>query len=126
MAFTADDLWNQNRVTLEEAEALQTAGGGAAKGLGRLGSMKGLGTSVLAGLILSKLMGLPGEIGNRRLRKQALRQQAADVTPERLYYEASLPQAQAEEDMARQALFAQLSGGVLGPSLARGERKIGG
>jgi endonuclease YncB( thermonuclease family) len=44
-----------------------------------------------------------------------------------MYYQAALPQAQAEAQEARQALFSQLTnGGVLGPTLARGERRIGG
>ena len=48
------------------------------------------------------------------------------ITPENLYFQAAQPQAQAEESMARTALFQQLSGGVLGPSLAKGEYMIGG
>ena len=48
------------------------------------------------------------------------------IAPESLYFQAAQPQAQQEESMARQALFSQLSGGVLGPSLAKGEYMVGG
>jgi len=99
-------------------------------GEGRLGGglkgLKGMGSQLLAFMIASRLMNIPSEIGTRNVRREALRQQAGLVSPENLYYEAALPGAQQEEEMARQALFTQLSGGVIGPSLARGERMIGG
>lgn len=62
----------------------------------------------------------------RGIQREAIRGQRELATPENLYYQAALPSARAEEETARQALFAQLSGGVIGPSLAKGERIVGG
>ncbi len=76
--------------------------------------------------LLNKLMQTGHEAGMRGIQKASLRSQAEMITPENLYFQAAQPQAQEEESMARQALFSQLSGGVLGPSLARGEYQIGG
>jgi hypothetical protein len=90
------------------------------------GKARGIGGSILGLMILQRLLNLPSEVGERNVRQEALHQQREFATPENIYYQAALPRAQEEESMARQALFARLSGGVLGPSLASGERLIGG
>jgi len=98
---------------------------------------EGLGTRVAKkvgpyapGLLLfaaiQKMLNLPTEMGEADLQREALQSQGRSVTPESLYYQAALPQAQLEESEARQSLMSHLSGGVIGPSLARGERLIGG
>ena len=76
--------------------------------------------------LLNKLMQTHHERGMRNIQKASLRSQAEMITPESLYFQAAQPAAQAEETMARQALMTQLTGGVLGPSLAKGEYMIGG
>jgi len=76
--------------------------------------------------LLNKLMQTHHERGMRGIQKASLRSQAEMITPESLYFQAAQPQALQEEAMARQALTAQLTGGVLGPSLAKGEYMIGG
>jgi len=108
-----------------EAEA--AAGGGVLKGMkGKGSALKGIGSSLLVGLILQKLMNIPSEIGERNLRREGIQSQMAGVSAENMIAQAALPQAREEEAMARQALMAQLSGGVIGPQLTRGERLIGG
>ena len=64
--------------------------------------------------------------GMQDIESEGLTRRAEMATPDNLYMQAALPQAQREEEMARTALLNQISGGVLGPSLARGERRIGG
>ena len=46
----------------------------------------------------------------------------AAADPATYFYEAMLPAAQGQRQMAERALMSQLSGGVMGPALARGER----
>ena len=94
--------------------------------LGRSGVKQTAG-GLFAYWLLNKLMQTHHERGMRGIQKASLRSQAEMITPESLYFRAAQPAAQEEESMARQALFAQLSGGVLGPSqLAKGEMMIGG
>ena len=103
--------------------------GGAAGGLGGLlakPGIKGLGAGVFATWLLNKILQTGHETGMRYIQREGLRSQAEMVTPENLYMQAAQPQAQEEESMARQALYSQLSGGVLGRSLAKGEYMIGG
>ena len=101
-------------------------------GLGGLGSLlakpglKSAGAGIFGWWLLNKLMQTGHETGMRNIQREGLRSQAEMVTPESLYYQAAQPQAQEEESMARTALFSQLSGGVLGPQLAKGEYRIGG
>ena len=104
------------------------AGGmaGGIEGLLARPGVKGLGAGVFATWLLNKILQTTHETGMRGIQKAGLRSQAEMVTPENLYFQAAQPQAQEEESMARQALFTQLSGGVLGPQLARGEMLIGG
>lgn len=114
-----------------EAEAMTAVGASTPKGgifskLKGAKGLKGAGAQMLGFLLLQRLMNLPAEAGERNVQREAIRAQGASMTPENLYYQAALPQAQEEEDMARQALFSHLSGGVIGPSLAKGERLIGG
>lgn len=89
-------------------------------------AIKPIGASILGMMMAQRLLQLPEEVGGRRLRRKALQQQADLASPENLYLQAALPQAQREEEMARQALFSELTGGVVGPSLATGETSIGG
>ncbi len=88
--------------------------------------VKGAGAGVFATWLLNKILQTGHETGMRNIQREGLRSQAELVTPENLYYQAAQPAAQAEETQAREALFAQLSGGVLGPQLAKGEFSIGG
>ncbi len=88
--------------------------------------VKQAGGLMFATWLLDKIMKTSHEAGMRGIQREGLRSQAELVTPENLYFQAAQPQAQEEESMARQALFTQLSGGVLGPQLAKGEFSIGG
>ena len=81
--------------------------------------------SLLGWMALNAFLEANSQRAERSIRRKALRAQEGGMTPEDLYYQAALPAAQMEEKTARQALFAQISGGVLGPSLARGERILG-
>lgn len=99
--------------------------GGMAGLLSRPG-VKGLGAGIFATWLLQKILQTTHETGMRGIQRAGLREQAEMVTPENLYFQAAQPTAQAEESQARQALFSQLSGGVLGPQLAKGEYMIGG
>lgn len=101
------------------------AAGGAAGLLSRPG-VKGIGAGVFMTWLLNKVLQTTHETKMRGIQKAGLREQGEMITPENLYFQAAQPQAQAEESMARTALFSQLSGGVLGPSLAKGEMMIGG
>lgn len=104
---------------------VQGAAGGAAGLLSRPG-VKGIGAGVFATWLLNKILQTTHETGMRGIQRAGLREQAEMITPENLYFQAAQPQARAEETMARTALFSQLSGGVLGPQLAKGEMMIGG
>ena len=96
------------------------------QGLAQKPGVKGLGAGVFGTWLLQKLLQTHHETSMRGIQREGLRSQAEMVTPENLYYQAAQPAAQEEESMARQALFSQLSGGVLGPQLAKGEYMIGG
>ena len=99
---------------------------GAAGGLLNRPGIKGAGVGIFATWLLNKILQTGHETGMRNIQREGLRSQAEMITPENLYFQAAQPQAQEEESMARQALFSQLSGGVLGPQLAKGEYLIGG
>lgn len=106
----------------------ETAAPSAVAGVAKAGGrnlLKNVGGTILGAMVLQRLMRLPGEFGERKVQREAIQSQASMATPENLYLQAALPQAQEEESMARQALYSQLTGGVLGPTLARGERLIG-
>ena len=90
------------------------------------GKLKGGITGLLGWMALSRILEERNRIAEAGIQREAIREQAAGITPERLYYEAALPAAQAQEVEARQALLSHISGGVIGPSLAHGERMIGG
>lgn len=90
-----------------------------------VGVRKGAGT-LMAMLALQQLLSAHRQAADIGLQREALAGQAELMTPENLYYQAALPTAQAQEQAAKQALLSQISGGVIGPSLARGERMIGG
>ncbi|MCK5603095.1 hypothetical protein KAR91_14525 [Candidatus Pacearchaeota archaeon] len=100
--------------------------GGKAGGLLSKPGIKGAGLGVFATWLLNKVLQTGHETGMRNIQREGLRSQAEMVTPENLYFQAAQPQAQQEESMARTAMLSQLSGGVLGPSLAKGEYLIGG
>ena len=95
------------------------------RGMGGPG-IKQAGAYMFGAWLLDKLLQTHHERGMRGIQKASLRSQAEMITPESLYFQAAQPQAQAEETMARQALMTQLTGGVLGPQLAKGEYVIGG
>lgn len=105
---------------------------GKARGLGGLGGLlarpelKQAGSYMFGAWLLDKILRTTHEAGMRGIQRAGLRSQAEMITPESLYFQAAQPQAQAEEAMAHQALMTQLTGGVLGPSLAKGEYRIGG
>lgn len=99
--------------------------GGIGAMLARPG-VKGVGAGIFATWLLNKILQTGHETGMRGIQREGLRSQAEMVTPENLYFQAAQPAAQEEETMARTALFQQLSGGVLGPQLAKGEYQIGG
>lgn len=88
---------------------------------------KQAGGGIFIDWLLNKLVQGGHERGMRNIQMEGLRSQAEMVTPQSLYQQAALPQAQEEERMAHTALMSQLSGGVLGPQqLAKGEFMIGG
>jgi hypothetical protein len=114
---------------------LESEMGGIPGKTGKLGGLKklfsgkgakGLGAGMMGWWILDKILSARNKSADIGVQKEAIQAQASMATPENMYYQAAMPQAQEEEAQARQALFAQLSGGILGPSLAKGERMIGG
>jgi hypothetical protein len=100
----------------------------ASKGL--FSKMKGVAKanlpSLIGMLLLDRILSVRNAAKDRGLQMEAIKKQSEMVSPENLYYQAALPQAQQEEEMARNALLTQLTGGVIGPTLAKGERLIGG
>lgn len=120
----------------DAAEAYLAGGSGAAsaapKGMKSWlkSAMKGgTGKSALGGMagyaILQYLMNAGEGIQQQSFARKEMDLQKEVMTPEALYYQAALPQAKAEEEQARTALLTQMSGGLIGPSLAKGERLIG-
>lgn len=101
---------------------------------GIMGQIKGISTGtvgkygggILAWWLAQKILGTINQMQDIGIQRQGLRSRAEMITPQSLYSRAALPRAQEEESMARTALFQQLSGGILGPSLAKGEMMIGG
>lgn len=89
-------------------------------------SLKGAGAGIFLSWALSKLLQSKHQRGMRNIQLQNLRDQAEMVTPQNLYYQAALPEVKEDEKMASNALLSHLSGGVLGPTLAKGEYLIGG
>jgi len=87
---------------------------------------KRFGPEMIGWYLLDKFLSTRHTRKMQNIQIQGMRGGAEASSPENLYYQASLPQAQQEEEMARSALLSQLSGGVIGPSLAKGERMIGG
>ena len=90
------------------------------KGVGKVGG------GMLGFWLAQKILDTVNQMQDVGVQRAGLRSRAELVTPQSLYAQAALPRAQEEETMARTALFSQLSGGVLGPSLAKGEYMIGG
>jgi hypothetical protein len=115
-----------------EAGAVPGVGSGGGSGAGGVGGLlsrpgvKGAGIGIFATWLLNKMLQTKHQSGMRDIQRQGIRSQAEMVTPENLYFQAAQPQAEREETMAHQALMTQLSGGVLGPSLAKGEYLVGG
>jgi len=98
---------------------------GKAGGLLSKPGVKGVGMGIFGTWLLNKILQTGHETGMRNIQREGLRSQAEMVTPENLYFQAAQPQAKEEETMARTAMLSQLSGGVLGPQLAKGEYLIG-
>jgi len=92
---------------------------GTAEGKLSIGSLIGM-------YVMDKLLQTGHQAGMRDIQMEGMRRQGELATSENLLGQAALPQAQEEEAMARNALLMQLSGGVLGPTIARGNRIIGG
>ncbi len=92
---------------------------GTAGGKLSIGSLVGM-------FIMDKLLQTRHEQGIQNIQLEGMKRQEELVTSENLLGQAALPAAQEEESMARNALLMQLSGGVLGPTVARGNRMIGG
>jgi hypothetical protein len=90
-----------------------------------LGGRKKLGIGLLGGFLADRVLRTLDRSAELGIQKKAMRSQADLSSPENLYYQAAFPQAQQEEAEARQALMTHLSGGVIGPSIATGERLIG-
>ncbi len=90
------------------------------------GTVGKVGGGILAFWLAQKLLDTVNQAQDIGVQRRGLRSRAEMITPQSLYARAALPRAQEEESMARQALFSQLSGGVLGPQLAKGEYLIGG
>ena len=114
---------------LPDAELFAGDVSGKAGGIGGMlarPGVKGIGAGIFATWLLNKILQTTHETGMRGIQREGLRSQAESITPESLYFQAAQPAAREEESMARQALFTQLSGGVLGPQLAKGEYMIGG
>ncbi len=82
--------------------------------------------SILGFMLLSKYLETRNLSKEQGIQKEGMQAQAGLATPENLYYQAAQPQAREEATMGRHALMSQITGGVIGPSLARGERRIGG
>jgi len=106
-------------------------GGGAGGIKGRLagittGGVGKVGGGILGWWLAQKVLDTVNQMQDIGIQRQGLRSRAEMITPQSLYSRAALPRAQEEETMARTALYQQLSGGVLGPSLAKGEYMIGG
>ncbi len=111
------------------ADLLRPTGGigGIKERLGGItsGTVGKVGGGMLGWWLLQKVLETTNQMQDIGVQREDLRSRAKMVTPQSLYARAALPRAQEEESMARQALFAQLSGGVLGPQLAKGEYLIG-
>jgi hypothetical protein len=90
------------------------------------GSVGKVGGGILGWWLAQKILDTVNQMQDIGVQRRGLRSQAGMITPQSLYAQAALPRAQEEESMARQALMTQLTGGVLGPSLAKGEYMIGG
>ena len=87
-------------------------------------NLKGIGAQLIGYYMLDKILQTKHQAGMRGIQMEGLQRQAELATPENLMAQAALPQAQEEESMARNALLAQLSGGVIGPAVAEGNRLI--
>jgi hypothetical protein len=131
---TTDEYYARLFGDIAEGEGLGAAA--AAPGGGLVGklkaggkglkSMKGIGAQLLGFMVLNKLLEARGAAKERGIQREGMRAQAEMATPENLYYQAAQPRAEEEEAQARSALLQQISGGVLGPAVPRGVRRIGG
>jgi len=123
--YVGEKYWEDllRSIALAPGEAIKP---GKLQGLfGGKGLRSGV-AGLLGWMALSKTINALNLSAQQRLQRQAIRTKASLATPESLYYEAALPGALAEEEQARQMMLSQIAGGIIGPSLARGERSIGG
>jgi len=79
-------------------------------------------------MMLSQMgRGIYEEESKANLEEEIMQGQMEMITPESFYQQAMLPRLQQQEAGVKQAVLGRLaSGGVLGPSLAKGEYSIGG
>lgn len=99
-----------------------------ARGKQWAGTTAGKGTigGILGFLLLDKYLSARHTAKMGDIQIEGIQKQAEAATPENLMAQMALPAAQEEERMARNALLLQLSGGVIGPQVARGNKMIGG
>jgi hypothetical protein len=103
----------------------ESVGGAIPKSKSWLAGKKKLGLGLFGGFLADRVLRTLDRSAELGIQRKAMRSQAELSSPENLYYQAAFPQAQQEEAEARQALMTHLSGGVIGPSIATGERLIG-
>jgi hypothetical protein len=126
-----DTYWDNLFKAGESAPGIEAAAMAGASTKRTFGSklLKGaktVGPGLIGWMLLDKILASRNKTKDQALAMEAMQAEAGLQTPENLYYQAALPQAQAEEEQARQMLLSSISGGVLGPSLPRGYRVIGG
>jgi hypothetical protein len=131
-----DDYYQQlfsgvlSKEGLAGSPTVATEGGGllskAGSKLKGMKNLKGVGAQLLGFMVLSKLLEARNRAADQGLQRENIEAQTAMTTPENLYYQAAQPRAEQEAAEARSALMQQITGGVLGPSLPTGVRRIGG
>lgn len=89
-------------------------------------NIKGLAGGAFTYWLIDKLLSGYNESKMRSIQMSGLQKQSELMTPENIYTQQALPQAQTEAASAQQMLLSALGGGIIGPSLARGERRISG
>ena len=102
------------------ALAAQVGAGKASSKLGMLGKA-GLATGI-GYMLLDMLLGARNQSAELGMQERVMDEQMANIDPAAYFYESMLPVSEDQRRGAERALMSQLSGGVMGPALARGER----